>query len=162
MLGFVGVTAMEVRVALVTVSIVLPDTLPSVAVIVAVPAASALATPMLPAALLSVATDVFDELHVTAAVTSWVELSEYFPVAVKATVTPAGALGAVGVTSIVTSVAGVTVTLAEPDTAPTVAMTVAEPGATPVASAPAVIVSVPCADELHVACAVTSCLLPSL
>ena len=48
---------------------------------VAVPAATALASPWLPDALLMVATDCVSEFQVTDVVTSCVELSENFPVA---------------------------------------------------------------------------------
>ena len=72
MLGFVGVTAIEERVAFVTVSVVFPETSPSVAAIVVVPAATDVAKP----ALSIVATPVFDELQATWAVKSCVLLSE--------------------------------------------------------------------------------------
>ena len=45
MLGFVGLTAIDTSVALVTVNVALPETLPDVAVIVALPAATAVANP---------------------------------------------------------------------------------------------------------------------
>ncbi len=57
-----------VVVAVVTERIVLAETLPDVAVIVVVPAATEVAKPLDPAALLMVAIPVFDELQVTAAV----------------------------------------------------------------------------------------------
>jgi hypothetical protein len=76
MLGLFGVTAMDTRVAEVTVSEVDPDMLPDVAVIVAEPAAIALANPSEPAALLIVARNSADESQVTAVVRSCVELSE--------------------------------------------------------------------------------------
>jgi hypothetical protein len=57
---------MEDRVAEVTVRGVLPEILPKVAVMVAVPAATAVARPL----LLTVATDVLEELQVT-----WVVIS---------------------------------------------------------------------------------------
>ena len=61
MLGLVGVTDIEDRVAKVTVTVVLPEILPDVAVMVAVPVATAVAKPL----LLIVATDVADEFQVT-------------------------------------------------------------------------------------------------
>ena len=73
----VGVTAMEDSVADVTVRVVLPEILPEVAVTVVVPAATAVARP----ALLTVATDGFDEVQVTWEVRSWVDESENVPVA---------------------------------------------------------------------------------
>ena len=66
MLGVVGATSMEDRVAEVTGRVVLPEILPKVAVMIAVPAATAVASPL----LLTVATDVLEELQVT-----WVVIS---------------------------------------------------------------------------------------
>ena len=68
MLGLAGVTAIETSVADVTVSVVEPVMLPDVAVIVVDPAATALAKPLVPAALLMVPAAVFDEAQVTAVV----------------------------------------------------------------------------------------------
>jgi len=58
----------EVNVAAETVSVVEPDMLPEVAVIVAEPEATAVARPFVPAALLTVALAVFDDAHVAEAV----------------------------------------------------------------------------------------------
>src|SRR5271167_5013755 len=69
--GFTGVTAMDTSVAAVTVSVVLPTTLPLVAEIVVLPAFSADANPP----LLIVAVTVLDDAHVTLAVRFCVELS---------------------------------------------------------------------------------------
>ena len=71
-LGLAGVTDMEVRVTGVTVRIMLPEILPEVAATVAAPTNTAVARPL----LLTVATDVFDELQVTCAVISWLVASE--------------------------------------------------------------------------------------
>ncbi len=91
MLGLAGVTARDTSVALVTVSVVLPEVLPDVAVMVVLPAVFpyAYAFPLpLPdstvieesvevlAATLTVDTLVSDELQVTEFVRSRVELSE--------------------------------------------------------------------------------------
>ena len=65
-LGLAGVTVMEDKVAEVTVRVVVPEMLPELAVIVVVPAATAVAKPV----LLTVATGVLDELQVT-----WVVIS---------------------------------------------------------------------------------------
>jgi hypothetical protein len=81
MAGLVGVTARETSVAGVTVSVVDPETLPDAAVIVVVPAAADVANPLLPAALLMVATPVEEELQVTVFVRFCVVLSEYVPTA---------------------------------------------------------------------------------
>jgi hypothetical protein len=83
-----GVTVMEERVAEVTVRFVLPEILPELAVMVAVPAATAVARPL----LLTVADDVFDELQLTSLVTSRLVPSENVPVAANCWETPAGML----------------------------------------------------------------------
>ena len=79
MLGFAGVTAIDTRVAEVTVSVVLPEMLPSVAETVVLPAATALASPSEPLALLRVATLLALEDQVTCVVRFCVELSENTP-----------------------------------------------------------------------------------
>ena len=58
-----GVTAIDTRLADVTVRFALPDTAPNVAVIFAVPAPTAEASPPEVEAMLTVATAAFDELH---------------------------------------------------------------------------------------------------
>jgi hypothetical protein len=68
MLGLVGVTAIDTSVAEVTARVVVPETIPDIAVIVVDPAATALAKPLEPAALLMVPIAVFDEAQVTAVV----------------------------------------------------------------------------------------------
>ncbi len=65
-LGLSGVTVMEDRVAVVTVRVVAPAIVPEVAVMVAVPGATGVPRPV----LLTVATDVFEELQVTCVVRS--------------------------------------------------------------------------------------------
>ena len=77
MLGLAGVTAMEDRVAEVTVRAALPETIPEVAVMIVAPAATAVARPL----LLTVATNVFDEVQITCVVISWLVPSEYVPIA---------------------------------------------------------------------------------
>ncbi len=72
MSGLEGVTAMEVRVAEVTVRVVFPETLPKVAVTMLAPAETAVTSPL----LLMVATVVFEEFHVTCEVRSNVDESE--------------------------------------------------------------------------------------
>ncbi len=76
MLGLVGKTAMETSVAAVIVSVVDPDTLPNVAVIVVVPAVTEVASPCEPAALLTVATFIAEDVQVTEFVRFCVVLSE--------------------------------------------------------------------------------------
>jgi hypothetical protein len=75
-LGLVGVIARETSVAGVMVRLVDPEMLPHAAVIVAEPAATAVASPFDPAALLIVAILVLEELQVTALVISRVVPSE--------------------------------------------------------------------------------------
>ena len=104
-----GVTAIDTSVAEVTVKPAVPETLPLVAVTVVVPAASALARPCEPAALLMVAAAVLDEPHVKVVVMFWVELSENVPMAVNCCVVPMAALLPAGVTAIDVKVAAVTV-----------------------------------------------------
>jgi hypothetical protein len=78
------------------VSVVVPTTAPTVAVIFVVPAFRVVARP--PAAM--VATPVFDEAHVAVAVRSWVELLLYVPIALNCCVWLADTDGAMGVTEI--------------------------------------------------------------
>ena len=82
----------ELSVAAVTVSVVLPDLPPKVAVMVVVPRPMAVANPLESDALLTEAVDVSAELQVTCEVRSWVVLSEYVPVAVYCKVNPLGRL----------------------------------------------------------------------
>lgn len=74
-LGVVGVTPIDTRVAAVTVSAVEPDTLPRVAMIVVEPELSVVASPMLADALLMDATLALEELQVTVEETSCFEPS---------------------------------------------------------------------------------------
>jgi hypothetical protein len=76
MLGLFGVIATETSVAGVMVSVVDPEMLPDVALIVVEPAATDVASPLDPAALLIVATLVLEELQVADAVRFCVELFE--------------------------------------------------------------------------------------
>jgi hypothetical protein len=74
-LGFAGVMPMDARLAAVTFRVVAPDTPLMVAVIVAEPGLIAATTPFAPVVFLTEATVAAEELQVTAAVTSCVELS---------------------------------------------------------------------------------------
>jgi hypothetical protein len=98
-LGSAGVTAIEVSGAS-TVITVLEVREPSVAVIVEVPGATAFARPLEPAVFEIVAAAVFEELHVTAFVTSLVEPLANMAVAVNCSVPPMVTFGALGVTTI--------------------------------------------------------------
>jgi len=85
---------MEDRVARVTLRVVLPEIRRAVAVMVAVPAATAVPSP-LPS---TVTTDGSDEVQVTCVVISSVVPSEYVPKAINCPLTSAGTLGLLGVT----------------------------------------------------------------
>ena len=76
MLGLDDAIATETSVAGVTDNIVLPDMLPTVAVIVVAPGDTSVASPFDPATLLIVAAERDEEFQVTDAVIFWVELSE--------------------------------------------------------------------------------------
>jgi hypothetical protein len=100
--GFAGVTAMETSVTevAVTVSVVEPTTPPEVAVMLLVPAATAVARPDVP----MVATEDVTEAQLAVAVRSFVVLSLYVPVALNCCVAPAVIDGLDGVTAMETSV----------------------------------------------------------
>jgi hypothetical protein len=84
MLVLSGRTIIAMRVAGVTVRVVAgAEIVPDTAVIAVLPTATEVALPVLPAALLIVATVVLDEPQVTDEVTSLVILSEYVPTAVN-------------------------------------------------------------------------------
>jgi len=82
---------------------------------VLVPSAAAWALPWLPAALLMVATVVFDDDQVAAVVTFCVVPSENVAVAVNCRSVPLASDGAAGVSAIEVSVAGVTVSVVLPE-----------------------------------------------
>jgi hypothetical protein len=136
--GLVGVTWTDTSVAGVTVSVVDPVMLPDAAVIVDTPEATAAANP-----LLTVAAPVLDELHVTDAVKSCVVLSVNVPVAVNFCAVPLAMEGLVGVTAMDTSVAGVTVSVVDPDVLPEEAVIVVLPTALPVTCPALLIICVP-------------------
>src|ERR1700722_8197296 len=95
--GDCGEIVIETRTAGVTVSVADPVMLPEVAMIDAVPLATAVASPCEPEALLTVATAALEELHVEVVVMSCVLPSLKWPVAVNCCVVPAAML-TVGVT----------------------------------------------------------------
>ncbi len=165
MLGLTGVIAMDTSVAAVTVRVVDPETLPDAAVIVVEPGATDVASPWEPAALLTAATAVLDELHATEVVRFCVVPSVYVPVAVNCLVVPLATDGLAGVTATDTSVAGVTVRVVIPDIPPDAADIVVDPAATEVANplVPAVLLMVATAelDEFQVEAAVRSCVVLS-
>jgi hypothetical protein len=111
------------------VRVLFPEIIPEVAVMVAVPAATAVTKPV----LLTVATDELEELQVTCVVTSRPVPSEYKPEAANCWVTPTGMLGLTGVTDMEDRVAEVAVRFVLPEIVPEVAVMVAVPAATAVA-----------------------------
>ena len=122
-LGLAGVTAMEDRVTEEedTVRVTRPEMLPEVAIMFAVPAATAVARPL----LAIVATDELDELHVTWVVISWLVPSEYAPMATNCCPTATGKLfGLAGVTVMEVRVPDDTTRGALPETLPEVAVAV--------------------------------------
>jgi len=123
-----------------------------VATIVEAPTARPLTRPCDPPALETVATDVADDVQVTETVTSLIDPSLYVPTASSGVVSPTGTVGEKGETAIETSVAGLTirVALAFLPVVGSVAVMLAVPAATPVASPPLATVATFVADEVHV------------
>ena len=156
--GAAGVTAIEVNTAAVTVNVADPVIVPEVAVIVVVPGVRLVASPP----LLTVAIAVADEVHVTVLVRVCVVPLLYVPVAVNCCFSPAGTDGDAGVTAIEVSTAAVTVNVAAPWMVPDVAVIVAVPFATLVASPPLLIVAIVVADEVQVTVLVRFCVVPLL
>jgi len=157
-LGLAGVTDREDSVAGFTVTVLLPEILPKVAVIVGVPAATAVASPL----PLTVATDGSDELQVTSVVISYLVRSEYEPVAVNCWVSPRGVLGLADVTAIEDRMAKFTVRAVAPETLPKVAVMVVVPAATAVASPLLLVVATDGSEGVQVTCGVISRLIPSV
>jgi hypothetical protein len=135
----------------VTVAVVLPFTLFSVAEIVDVPPPCPVARP--PVEI--VATGVFDELQVALDVTFAVVLLLYVAVAVNCCVAPLAKLGSEGVTAIEVSVGATTVSVALPICPLSVAEMVALPGESAVARPAELTVATVALVEAHVADAVT-------
>ena len=160
MTGFEGATAIDERVL--TIRTVEPVT-PRVAPMVVEPAATAVASPCKPEALLMVAVPMFDELHATNLVKSWTEPSAKAPVAVNCRFEPATALGLAGVMAMDTG--PFTVTMVVPETPARLAMMVAEPRAVaeanPFDPETLLMVATPVFSEDHLTEAVISCVEPS-
>ena len=140
--GVAGVTAIDTRVAVVTVSAaggLVTD--PRVAVIDVVPAATPVASPCVPCELLIVAMAGAVDAHVTVDVMTFVLPSAYVPVAVNCCVKVAAMDAVRGVTAIETS-GLVIVRTAVPEMVPWAAMMVEVVlGVTPVAKPPVVMVA---------------------
>ena len=95
-----GVIAIDCKPAGVTVSVVLPDTVPDVAVITVEPAVNAFARPEL---AFTLATAGVPEVQLTLPVKLTVLASENVPVAVNCCITPSGTLGILGVNAMDTN-----------------------------------------------------------
>jgi hypothetical protein len=149
----------------VTVREAVPEVPPQAAEITADPAATAVASPFEPAALLTVATLALEVLQVAEAVRFCVVLFENVPVAVNCCVAPVVRAEVRGATAIETNVAGETVRVVDPDRVPDVAVIVVEPAATGVASpfepAALLMVATDDDDELQVTVVVRFCVEPS-
>ena len=153
MVGFAGVTAMDTNVAVVTVKVVDPVTLPLVALMVVLPTFKADARPV----VLIVAVAMLEDAHVTLLVRFCVLLSLYVPVAVNCWVSPAAMVGLAGVTAMDSSVAVLTVSVVEPDTLPLAAVIRLVPTFTPVARPAALMVAFAGVPEVQITLAVRFC-----
>jgi hypothetical protein len=163
--GLVGVILSESKTTGVTVNVVEPEIEPNCAEICVEPADTPVATPFEPAAFDIGATAASADDHVTDVVRSRVVPSENVPVAVKAWVCPAGTDGLVGVISIESKTASVTVNVVEPDIEPNCAEICVEPTTMPVATpfepASFDIAATEGAVDDHVTDAVRSCVVES-
>lgn len=139
----------------------MPFTPFQLAMIVVVPGATELASPLLPI----VATFTFGDVQLTSAVRFCVEPSLKLPVAVKRCEVPSGMLGLAGVIVIESRVALVTVSVAIPTCPANSAVIVAVPAAFPVARPLfpplSFTVATDAGDDVHNADCVRSCVLPS-
>jgi hypothetical protein len=158
--GFAGVTAIETKVAAVTVNVSAGLVTPErAAVICDVPMAMPLAKPV----LAIVATVVVPDTHVAWLVRSCVLLSEYVPVALNCFVVPFAIVGLPGVTAIDTNVAAVTVNVSPGLVTPLSAAVICDvPVPTPVASPALFKVATVVVTEFHVTLAVRFCVLLSV
>jgi hypothetical protein len=164
--GRAGVTTIETSVAFVTLSVVLPLTVPTAAETTLLPAPTPLANPFESLALEIVAADWVADRQVAVVVRSCVVESLYAPVATNCCCVPLAIDGVAGVTAIDTSVAAVTVSVVLPLIAPLVAEMTVVPSATALAR-PAVpaaleIVAVAVVADAHVTVAVRLCVVASL
>lgn len=161
MVMFAGVTAMDTRLAFVTVRVaggLVID--PTVAVIWAVPGATVVASPC-GGTLLMVATLVGEDVQVAVVVRLPVVPSAYVPVAVNCCLNPAAIDTVAGVTAMETS-GFVTVNTAAGDAiVPTLAVIFAVPAATPDARPVVLMVAMVPSDDCHVAVALRSFVVPS-
>ena len=148
-----GVVVIEDKVAEVTVSVVFPEILPklvAVAVMMALPAATAVAKPLLP---LMLPIEALDEFQVTDTVISWLVPSEKVPMAINCWEAPTGMLRLAGVTAMENKVADVTVSVMLTEIPSEVAVMIAVP-AVPAAVVTRPLLSTIATDafELHTIC----------
>jgi hypothetical protein len=153
---------MELSVAAVTVTLAEPEMEPTVALTFTLPIAIGSTIPL----AFTDKTAGFELDHVAEAVKFWVLPSLNTPVAVRPDVKPNARFSDTGVTLMEVRTAGLTVTLADPDTPLSEAETVVAPAATAVNCPfnPSVLLTVAKTGfaMLHCAEAVTSCVLPSV
>jgi len=157
MLEFAGVTAIETRVAEVTVSVAVPLIPAEVAVMVAVPGPVLLANPVES----MVATKDEEEDQLTE-VSNCVLPSSKLPTAVNGRVVPSEMDGVAGVTAIETRWAGTTVKVLVSENAPTVAVMVVVPAAAVVAIPEVLMLATDVDEDAHVTPLDRSWLDPSL
>jgi hypothetical protein len=142
-------------------------TLPSVAEMFVLPAASVVASPWLPGVLLMVATVAASDVQLTDVVMFWVEPSVYRPVAVYCCVPPATTSALPGEMTMEASAAALTVIVAAGEE---IALWVALMELVPLASAVArpldpgalLIEATEALLDDQLTCVVTSCVLPSV
>jgi hypothetical protein len=134
-----------------------PRCCPDVAVIVAVPAETPVAIPV----VAIVATEVLFEIQFTVVLISRVVLSENVPVAIKVFVDPINIEAVVGVIAIETKVLVVTIIVVVIETLPDVAVMVAVPAETPVTMPVVAIVAMPLLFEDQLTVLLISRLEPS-
>jgi hypothetical protein len=156
MLEFAGVTAMDTNVALSTVSEAVPVTEPEVALMVANPAPTEVASPE----ALTVAVPGAADDHLTDA-RSCVLPSSNVPTALNCRVVPSAIEAVPGVTSIEIRLAGTTVRVVVSLWDPTVAVIVVCPAPAVVACPELLMLATDVEDEFHVTPLTRSCVDPS-
>ena len=158
MLELDGLTAIETRVAAVTVSEAVPLTDPDAAVIVAVPVPTPATSPVVG---LMLATELDDEVHVTEGSNCKLPSSK-LPTALNCSSVPAATEGVAGLTVIDVKCAATTVNTEVSVNDPRVAVMVVCPAATVVAKPEFTIVATEGEDDVQVTPLLRSALDPSL
>lgn len=132
-LGLVGEMLSETSVAFVTVSAIVPTCPANTAEMVDAPGATPVAKPLVPAALLTVATEAVEDVHVTADVKSWELPSANDPIAANPAMICCGMVKVDGLTVMEVKAADSTNTMEVPANPPMDAVMVAVPADCPVA-----------------------------